>query len=500
MPGTYALDASPQNDVPHIAGAKSNIYLPPSTPTASATSSLYLFDGQSTASVDMIGGVTTIVGRKRMRDSSLPYGFSHNRENQFEEADPSMTPGSPRPFVSEKYRMAGGLDTPQADIQNRDLGRESDFGDVKYRRELSDVKEDVLEDASNQLYRDENGRARIRGNPKPIQNNGWIAPVFNVFGGVVGKVWEFCKMGVAFKGFQAGGGNGYEFGSSTPIEPIFTDDPKDNMWDGEGEREREGGKEKSPGTPVPGGYPMGGMVENYMDQHYNPLPDEEATPPAKRRQTSFITTPGADDMSRNWVVVPPQPQQTQQYPMMPPVPREAFTNSGSPAPRSRFSTQRSGIARYNNPSSLSGRRQLVSPSIASSNMSASRKSAYQSNNNPRILNPSPNLSNTQCSTPPRSSTPSGLPRTASPASSRIPRWTPNGNSPKTGSGSSSGAMMNESPAAREAREWKAKQLKEEREQDEMIRKFNRQLNDLIKQGNQALGTTVADMEVDEEEL
>ncbi|KAA8564238.1 hypothetical protein EYC84_011184 [Monilinia fructicola] len=317
--GNLGMESPSQNDVQqHMSGAKSNIYLPPSTPSASATSSLYLFDTRSTTSTDMLNGGGAMVGRKRMRDT-LPYEYGYERGNQFDDGDSNLlTPGSPMPFVNTKYRLAGGLDTPQADIQNRELGRESDYGDIKYRRELSDVKENFEMDGEGQFYRDENGRARIRGNPKGNDSGGWIKPALNVVGGVVGKVWEFCKMGVAFKGFQAGGGNGYVFGTTTPIAPVAVDESKENPWE----------DEKSPGTPVPDGVSMGGMVENYMDQHY--IEPQETTPPrpAKRRQTSFTTTQsGPDDMSRNWVVVPqppPQPEYplVQQYPTMPPVPAE----------------------------------------------------------------------------------------------------------------------------------------------------------------------------------
>lgn len=507
MPGTFGLesppgfgaDSTPQHDIPHLAGAKSNIYLPPSTPTASATSSLYLFDTQSTTSTDMLGGGGTMVGRKRMRDS-LPYEYGYERGNQFDDVDSNLiAPGSPMPFVNTKYRLAGGLDTPQAEKSNREMGmgRESDFGDIKYRRELSDVKETFEMEGEGNLYRDENGRPRVRGQPKEDKNRGWSKPLVNVVGGVVGvvgKMWEFCKMGVTFKGFQAGGGNQYAFGSTTPIQqPVFMDESRDNMCE----------DEKSPGTPVPGGFPMGGIVENYMDRHYT-ASQEETTPPrpAKRRQTSFTAQSGPDDMSRNWVVVPPpqqppqpQPQPdyqlNQQYPKLPPVPADAFAIPQSQAPRSRLSQQRSGIARYNIPaSSTSTRRHIASPQIASSNMGATRRPSYHSN--PRLA-ASPVLSTgysgTNYSTPTRPS-PSQIPRTSSPGGSRIPRWTPN--SPKTGPKT----VLNESPAQREAKAWKARQLKEEREQDEMMRKFDRQMKEMIRQGTMALNTRVEDMDID----
>ncbi|KAI9651357.1 hypothetical protein NHQ30_001398 [Ciborinia camelliae] len=471
MPGTLGLESPPQHDVPHLSGAKSNIYMPPSTPTASATSSLYLLDTRSTTSIDMLGGGGTIVGRKRMRDS-LPYEYAYERGNQFDDGDSNLiAPGSPMPFVNTKYQLAGGLDTPQANLQNRDLGRESDYGDIKYRRELSDVKE-TLEvegegEGEGQLYRDENGRARVRGHAK-VNQKSWIKPALEAVGGMVGKVWEFCA-NIPFRGFQAGGGTGYIFGSATPIQPVPVDETRDKMWE----------NEKSHATPVPSGFQMGGMVENYMDQHYV-APQEDTTQPrpAKRRQTSFTAQSGPDDMSRNWVVVPPPQPPKPDYPLMqqyPTVPADAFTIPQSQAQRSRLSQQRSGIARCSVPTaSISGRRHLVSPQFTSSNMGAPRRPTYQ----------------TTYSTPCRES----ISHIPSPGGSRIPRWTPN--SPKTGPT----VIANDSPAAREAAAWKAKQLKEEREQDEMMRKFDRQMKDLIRQGQEALGTTIADMDIDDEDV
>ncbi|RAL61269.1 hypothetical protein DID88_010348 [Monilinia fructigena] len=422
--GNLGTESSSQNDVQqHMSGPKSNIYLPPSTPSASATSSLYLFDTRSTTSTDMLNGGGTMVGRKRMRDS-LPYEYGYERGNQFDDGDSNLlTPGSPMPFVNTKYRLAGGLDTPQADIQNRELERESDYGDIKYRRELSDVKESFEMDGND--------------------SGGWIKPALNVVGGVVGKVWEFCKMGVAFKGFQAGGGNGYVFGTTTPIAPVAMDDSKENVWE----------DEKSPGTPVIG-------------RCFNGWDGGEL----------YGSTLCPDDMSRNWVVVPQPPPQpdyplVQQYPTLPPVPADAFAIPQSQASRPRLSQQRSGIARYSMPTTTtSSRRHLASPQITSSNMGAARRPNYPTT---RTLNPSPNLSNygnNKLRNPSRTNS-SHIPRTSSPGGSRIPRWTPN-----------------------------TKQLREEREQDEMMRKFDRQLKDLIRQGTQALGTTVADMEIDDDDV
>jgi hypothetical protein len=55
----------------------------------------------------------------------------------------------------------------------------------------------------------------------------------------------------------------------------------------------------------------------------------------------------------------------------------------------------------------------------------------------------------------------------------------------------------ESPAAKEAARWAALKKKEEREQDESLRRLDRQLKDLIREGKEALGTKV-EVEVEDD--
>ncbi|KAM3065505.1 hypothetical protein ACMFMF_010990 [Clarireedia jacksonii] len=455
MPGAFNLD----HEATHLSGAKSNMFLPPETPSVSATSSLYL-----TRSTDMI---TAITGRKRSRLEPAQYPKDENEDDR-----ELMAPGSPMPFVNTKYRLAGGLDTPQQELQNRELGRDSDYGDIGYRKQLDEVKEDFEVDASraDQLSRNENGRPRAQTRA----SEGWIKPVVDVVGGmvggVVGKVWEFCTKG-AFRGFQAGGGKAYTFGSSQPIEndsSQFNFEANGTTWD----------DEKSPapreGTPIPGGFP--GMIEDYLDSDYKP---REASPPrpAKRRQLSFVATPGQDEMSRNWVVIPtPQsePEVQPSYPMLPPVPAGAF---GAAAPSQNAKPrlqQRSSIARYSMPTTSSASRRQYAVSNPYTNTS-SFSTPRQSPSHPSKHTPSPSLS------------------------SRIPRWTPN--SPKLATATT--AAANESPAAKEARLWQARKLQEDREADEAIRRLDNQLKAMIREGQEALGRRVdvdggvgGDMDID----
>jgi len=48
----------------------------------------------------------------------------------------------------------------------------------------------------------------------------------------------------------------------------------------------------------------------------------------------------------------------------------------------------------------------------------------------------------------------------------------------------------DSPAAREALKWKERKMREEREADESLRRLDRQLKAMIREGKEALGTKV----------
>ncbi|KAG7287405.1 hypothetical protein NEMBOFW57_006916 [Staphylotrichum longicolle] len=116
---------------------------------------------------------------------------------------------------------------------------------------------------------------------------------------MVGKVWEFCKKG-AFKGFHAGGGQGYNVSGSTVTET--TGDP----WGSE------------PDAPVQSAEdtPMVEEAPAYAPQPapapYSPVyrdvstPDSTPRPAAKRRQVSANN----NDELRNWVVVDEPSNQT----------------------------------------------------------------------------------------------------------------------------------------------------------------------------------------------
>jgi hypothetical protein len=203
---------------------------------------------------------------------------------------------------------------------------------------------------------------------------GWGRTVINV----VGKVLDLCWSG-AFRGFYAGGGQGYDMdaGSSATATATATFSPN---WQRSPEREKESQIFR---TPVPGQYPE-------------------------------------DDMDRSWVVVPTDSTD----PFM--------DDTASPCVKTRRIHQVSSPRR----------RQAIMPKLSKSS----------------------NLSSMRPSTPSRKSA-------ASP-------------------------RAKEGPGSAEMQRYAARVRRKEREEDASIQRLNKQLQAMIREGKEALGTTVEVDDID----
>jgi hypothetical protein len=449
MPGAFNFEHHQDHgSAPRLSGAKSHIFQPPRTPSAS--SSLYLT--RSTTSILSDSDRSTTTGRKRTRTD---YNAETNATPVSMMVDwstiDSVEPGSPMPFVNTRYRLAGGMDTPTGDATAAHELDVSEYSDIEYRRGLSGggVKRIFVEEKQScfpqpqvGLSADSNGRPRVPSF-RPSNSEGWSKTALEVVGGVVGKVWEFCKTS-AFRGFQAGGGKGYiNSSTSTPqVDNRFYRQESEKMATfGFGDRES---------TPLPGQFPDEDFIPDYMDRA-----TPEATPPrpAKRRQVSS----NQDEITRNWVVVPPKVE----TPSKPPVrgsPRYSIPTASSASRRgtvARPASKASGVG-------IGARR----PILASSKVSHAGPPGSQSNHGASYASPRSPASKDR-----------DIPMSGVRATPRI------------GGG--------DSPAAIEAQKWAAKKRKEEREADESIRRFNAQLKAMIKEGKEALGTKV-EVEGDDE--
>ncbi|OBT52880.1 hypothetical protein VE04_05520 [Pseudogymnoascus sp. 24MN13] len=345
----------------------------------------------------------------------------------------SLDPGSPLPFVNTRYQIAGGLDTPSAAAAH--YFEESEFSDTGYRRNLpSGSAKPHFETEYHSFARlpssasmETNGEARVPALQQST-SGGWSKTALDVVGGVVGRVWQFCKAG-AFSGFTAGGGQQYQLDPYHTIETELDNQNDSEFWESEISRKATMFNDTSgrSSTPVPGQYPDESIcIVDPMDRG---TPEGTPARATKRRQIDA----GSSDagLGKNWVVVPSTPA------------------TATPKPAGRYSM----------------------PTSSSTSFTA----------HPRLRGISCWLSR---SAPP------------GPASFASPR-SPGGSKIPVPISSNSQSAVAASPAAIQAQKWAAKKRKEDLEADKSMSKLNAQLQAMIREGKEALGTTFEVKDVDE---
>lgn len=468
MPGAFNFHtASRDTAPPRLSGAKSHIFQPPRTPSASASSSLILTRStNSVMSISSAGDRSSKLGpRKRTLEDyhegtgveTPKNGYAMDSEHWSAMGDlDGRTPGSPKPFVNTRYQLAGGMDTLSLAAQQvNDM--QSQYGDVGYRKSLADTDRPSRRelwgehgDAGDYFGRECNGRGRYsQGYNDSPRGEGWSKTAIQVAGAVVGKAWEFCKSSAAvFRGFQAGGGTRYQINPSEAFEPV-----EQSMW----EEKHEFGERES--TPLPGQYPIEELeyIPDYMD---HPTPEHTPPRPSKRRQISANQESAVnanEELAKNWVVVPPTitPSKSTTHPRLS---RFSQPTASSNSRRSLASTAR--------PASRAG----FGTPVSARRPGLSTQSSRISHAGSPALNPGRGASYAS-------------PRSPANSASRIPRAT--GSPLRT-----SNAPPQASPAAKEAKRWAALKKKEEREADESIRRLDAQLKAMIREGKEALGTKI----------
>ncbi|EKD15329.1 uncharacterized protein L3040_001698 [Drepanopeziza brunnea f. sp. 'multigermtubi'] len=491
MPGAFDFHTAPAP--PRLSGAKSHIFQPPRTPSASASSSLIMT--RSTSSVMSISSVgdrpTRPTQRKRTREeySGLETprtGYSGGGEdwdNVREEG--GCMPGSPRPFVNTRYALAGGLDTPSAAQQAAEMASQNQYADAGYRKSLGDSKLPSLNSRGEVWGEQEGGGLdyfgrEVNGRPRYGQKHsdssggeGWSRAAFQVAGAVVGKAWEFCKSSAAvFRGFQAGGGTRYNIGANDVLEAMEPSiwEEKDGWIEGDGQKES---------TLLPGQFPREELefFPNYMD---DPSMETERTPPrpAKRRQISAnqeSAVSGKEDLAKNWIMVP----ETVNTPSRLPAP--------SPQRQSRFSMSTTSSAPRRSLANTSYLRPASRAGFSNTTHTARRSGLPTFFNSRGSHAGSPALR-------PGSGASYASPRSPAHSSSKIPRATGSCSPVRN----NSATPILESPAAREAKRWAAVKQRENREADDSIRRLDAQLKAMIREGKEALGTKVS-VEMDDSE-
>ncbi|KAL3953861.1 hypothetical protein ACCO45_011817 [Purpureocillium lilacinum] len=292
---------------------------------------------------------------------------------------------------------------------------------------------------------------------EPSQPRGWSSVAFSTLGGVVGKVWEFCKAG-AFKGFYAGGGAGYDVQPGdelAPETPQYYDDDK-----------------VADEHRVPGYFPQGAGEYHYNEAAedtytgYDSRASTPTAPAAKRRHMS-----AADELGRNWVMV-----------------KEPHAGTATPTPRKQTANRSQPRNRNHGPAVTTGRRIAASP----------RNTPNAGATNPAITTPrryssrlsSSAAASTSAQEPPRPASSASLASFRSPEPAKAAsRAVPN----PAGSASPTHAARPHRGEPRldaEAKKLATRRKMEERDADVRIAAFNKRLQDMIRQGKEALGTTV----------
>lgn len=391
---------------------------------------------------------------------------------------------SPPPLVNTDYRIAGGLDTPSAlnaqiEEDSHEFDYEIDCRPSRYNSQNSSQPTDSYFPQTPALK--ENGKNKRQLSPPSPPMKGWGKAVWAVTGGFAGKVFNFC-WNTTFKGFYAGGGNGYTLDLGTPSVATKTwvaVDSKDDVFHNDYNGSSRRGVRES--TPVPGGFPEDGpeFIEDYMSKLTVDQPQKIEATPTKFGQNE----PTSISRYNSWVVVDDTNSRSESREVSPARKKSrastANLHSPRPSPASRHSSHALGRPRATPRASL-GRtsashaspRPSIGPNFASFHEPRRSKSSIPIIESHKAPSDIEKLTKTSQS-PKRAS--SGHASRASLSS------------PRRQSSIMSNPVQKQSP---EVRKFEQKMRKKEARQDETMNRFNDRLQAMIREGQAALGSRV----------
>ncbi|EXJ80843.1 hypothetical protein A1O3_07129 [Capronia epimyces CBS 606.96] len=378
--------------------------------------------------------------------------------------------------------MAGGLDAQFASmVQREEDGHDHDY-EVDCRptrftqRGSSQHPDSYFPNTPGPNDAGRTKRKQPSNSPK-----GWGKTVWALTGGIAGKVFDFC-WNTTFKGFHAGGGDGYRFDLGTP-------DVASNTWTEVDSREDVFHadypvppiRRERLHTPVPGGFPEEpNFTQDYMSNTSPPRMNDLVSTP------TMTTGRAAGSIYRDsWVVVDR--------------PKESISRESSPVrKKSRASTANLyGRAAPPRHASSSGRPRLVSRSSTHRPSASFASPRTFSSLNPNTLTHSSQRrqSVSSANTDLQEQAPQNAKvSTSSKASLASPRR-------HASQPASSASISQPSP---EVRKFEQKLRRKEAKRDETMNRFNSQLEAMIREGQQALGSKIeveiddgADLDVDE---
>lgn len=357
------------------------------------------------------GGVQQFSDTPRASRSTLPSASSY-----------SLDAPSPAPLINTEYVFAGGA--PSADRYTVD-----DDTRLDYEKDLRPGRFARMNSGQSASYFPRTPRSESGGKRRRLSTpgGGWGNTVWRYTGGMAGKAINFCWT-VAFNGFHAGEGRGYNMDDvGTPV--VVPGDPSDLSSTKDVFDDNYRG---SCGTPLPGSFPSDESVCTIR----RPSSDQLPTP------TSINDWGGTSTLKSNWVMVDAPDMRDPETSPARKRPRPSTANLyGKHSPR---------------------------PSLSRPRMHTRNSASFAS---PRAsLNGRPSLN-------PERPQSSGSDRPQHKRSKSLVA------SPKR----ESGASTQKSP---DVVKFEKKLHRQSQKQDDSMRRMNQQMQDMIKEAQQALGSKV----------
>lgn len=493
MPGAFYFEGTHHGS---LSGVNPGMFRPPISPSSS--DSLCLGRSSGTLYSDTSTPISNAKRKRHRPNPSTPLrswamptydaGLTDDAREDKSETDKWSGEGEGR------YVLAGQIATPDgvapSDIQ--DAMDDSIYSDIDYRRVLASRRPHSEIESSNYNLSD---RA-IPPSPQ-TRRNGWGSLALSTIGGVVGKVFEFCKSGM-FRGFYAGGGKGYEMNA-----PAIQQTPTSGqVWCNEHDIPT---LPSFDATTTMNSLPQ----SDYSPYHYEQETPESTPPPAAKRRQIYEGALNTDELRKNWVMVqePAEKTRPQSRASRAPTSHVPEQQTLKPLPHRRISRPISRVSnRTSTPSFVRRQGSRVTPT-GSISLSNYEPASFAS---PRPHSPSPSHITSRIPVPSCPQTPIRI----SPARplhqpSLIP--TPSSTQPKRSHrrnhSNASAASMTPGRVRRgessihefednsprldaEAKNLAAKMYQEEMEADMRMSDLNARLMDMIRQGKEALGTTI----------
>ncbi|KAL2890704.1 hypothetical protein HOO65_010062 [Ceratocystis lukuohia] len=487
-----------------IPSLSSGLFITPSIAPVPEMTSTITPHGQPLTTPKSCGGSYSSLSVKRKRAHAQDARYSDSPLAHWGPAPPS---NDDDPSES-RYTLAGQIESPGGSPSQSTILDDpaTPYGEFDYRRALGETRDFSFHTDSMIAAQMAMPTFPLTPSPvlvsstefEPLTPSAWSRiPLIGAIGGVVGKMWQFCTAsGTRFEGFSAGGGKRYSFKDS---------DPCDDAHPGSNSR-------------IPGQFP--GMEADYGSESecggedFDNMPSQ---PAVKRRQISE----NFDEIKRNWIIVDEKvPKKSS--PVRRPVSR--LSGGGRASLGGSSSGRRLGPAASIH-ASTSPKRQRASlgapvpPSaMCSPGLSPSRSRALTGPTNPFATPSSPHMSarrtamdmpvsaNSSCFSPPRRSHPRRKSASSLGAFSLSQSLAISPGSHRRTHSSASASQgrskakfdvtdIHASPHLdAEAKQLATKKMMEARDTDARINNFNARLKEMIRQGKEALGTTI---EVDE---